>query len=117
MRERPERSSIMAIQNETCNVVTVIRYENIRQQFLQWQIGEPHLRSHAFLGAFGSDSRKCIAGTKWRRFREQRLEIAEHKPLRTYDLPIFHHAALRRSGDVIRFRESTLQTREDWIAA
>src|SRR5580698_1949077 len=104
MREGLERSGIMAIQNETCNVVSIVSYENVRQQFLQWQIGEPHLRSHTFLGTLGSDPGKCIPGTKWCRFREQRLEIAEHKPLGTYDLSIVHHAALRRGGEAIRFR-------------
>src|SRR5215213_3959061 len=80
----------MTIENQPCDLVILVRDHRLVEELLERHVGERHPRRDHLLGAFGSYTRKPVAGPRWRRLGEQFAQIGEYIGGGTDDLAIDH---------------------------
>ena len=79
-RDRREGRCIMAVDDQPRDLVGLIRDDEIAEEHRQRQVGEAIACRHPRLGGRSGDPRQHIAGTQWRRRRQQPGEVGEAMP-------------------------------------
>ena len=80
MRDRFEGRAIMPVEDQTRDLVAFVRYDRIVEECRQRQIGERELGCDPLLARVCGEACELVAAPQRRRFRHQRLQIAEGIP-------------------------------------
>ncbi len=77
MRDLAERGAVVAVYDEARHLVGLVGNDGLLEEGRERHVGERVLRRHPLFARRRRDARELIAAARRRRFRQQRLEVAE----------------------------------------
>ena len=117
MGDRREGAGVVGVDDEARDLVVLVRDDRLVEEMRERQVGERHLRRHAFGGGRGGDAGEAIARARRRRLGEQGLQIGEGVPRpvdrdRMHRCRAFHETARTKASGVLRLAISEQANRQ-----